>query len=213
MRLVTDIFNVGKEIYDDIKKFNIKLARVHTAAAKKTLTGFKADLRSATSAAGLGHRMENTWQGQVFPSSGVSADPAVLLFSKAPNIIAAFDQGVTIKSKNGFFLCIPTDYVGYTNGRRMNPRNFEEAGIPLRYVPPAGGRRYALLVVDNFRINSKGNARAASNTAISKGKTATVVMFILLRQVTLTKKMDVKSLSQKWMNEFLNLINESFSDV
>ena len=169
--------------------------------------GLKLELRGQITGSGLGDRLSKTWRGNVYPKGGKSLEAAGFVYNNAPHIVGAFATGATIKSKHSRYLAIPTQYVTRREGRKVSPADFEEAGIPLRYVPPQGGRRFGLLVVDNFRVTSKGRARVASNRAIQTGKgVTTVVMFFLIPQVTLKKRFDVDSVSQKWLDKLPRLV-------
>jgi hypothetical protein len=65
--------------------------------------------------------------------------------------------------------------------RRMTPRVFERStGLQLRYVPPTGGRRFALLVADVGSLNQFGKVR--KNGKPAKKPRVTVVAFLLLPQ-------------------------------
>lgn len=158
----------------------------------------KQRLRDQTTGAGLGPRVANAWRSKVYPSSGQSLDAAGLVFSKASKIIRAFNDGVTIRSSKGKFLAIPTDAAPKSvGGKRATPALVEQAlGIKLRFVPRRGGRP-ALLVADNARLTSKGRGRRASPTAIGKGRVATVVMFVLLPQVRLPKRLNVERVGEE----------------
>ena len=175
--------------------------------------GLKLELRGQITGAGLGDRLSKTWRGNVYPKGGRSINAAGLVYNNAPHIVGAFATGATIKSKNSRYLAIPTQYVTRREGRKVSPADFEEAGIPLRYVPPQGGRRFGLLVVDNFRVTGKGRARVASNRAIKTGSgVTTVVMFFLIPQVTLKKRFDVDSVSQKWLDKLPRLVLAGWPD-
>jgi hypothetical protein len=120
---------------------------------------------------------------------------------------------VTIRSKSGCFLAIPTQYVTRRQNKKITPADFAEAGIPLRYVPPQGNRRVGLLVADDFRITSKGKARVASDRAKKTGRgLTTVVMFILVPQATLKKRFDIDSVAKKWIDRLPSLVTASWPD-
>lgn len=73
-----------------------------------------------------------------------------------------------------------------TAGVRLSPKTFEyKTGVRLRYVPPMGGRRFGMLVVDSARLSPKGQVRG------SKRKTPryTYVAFILLPQTKLPQQL------------------------
>ena len=119
-----------------------------------------------------------------------------------------------IKSKSGFWLAIPTPSAPKrgVGGKRINPSNFPEHRFgPLRFVYRCG--RPSLLVVDEVRINKSGRVgRRAKGGAFTKtgrmkqGMT-TVVMFIMVPQVRLPKRLDVKKAAEKWEKRLPGLID------
>lgn len=152
-------------------------------------------LRRDTSAA-LGQRVANAWQDEFYPNAERGpAKAADLVYTKAPKIIDAFDVGATIKPKAGRYLAIPTDNVRRgRDGHKMNPASFAEAGIELRFVPPGRGRRYGMLVVDDFQITKAGNPRfrnISKRTGRRLGNDMTVVMFWLVPRTKLPKRLDL----------------------
>jgi hypothetical protein len=180
---------------------------------RQATDGLKLELRGQVTGAGLGTRLSNTWRGDVYPKGTQSVNAAGFVWSKAPQIIGAFDEGVTIRSKRGRFLAIPTQYVIRRRNKRVSPADFEEAGIPLRYIPPLGARRVGLLVVDNFRVTKKGRARVASPTALRTGRgLTTIVMFILVPQVSITKRFDIDTASRKWIDRLPQLVVAGWPD-
>jgi hypothetical protein len=185
-----------------------------TSGVRQATGGLKLELRSQVTNAGLGDRLSKTWRGEVYPKGQQSVNAAGYVWSKAPQIISAFAEGVTIRSKHGPFLAIPTQYVIRRQNKRLTPADFAEAGIPLRYVPPQGARHVGLLVVDNFRVTSKGKARVASPTALKTGRgLATIVMFILIPQASLKKRFDIDSAAGKWVDRVPGLVVANWQDV
>ena len=60
------------------------------------------------------------------------------VYTMAPQIIRAFDEGAVIRSKRGRFLAIPTENAPRkgTDGKRISPSTFPEHRFgPLRFVP------------------------------------------------------------------------------
>jgi hypothetical protein len=175
--------------------------------------GLKGELRGQIVTAGLGQRLAGSWQGKVYPRGGHSLNAAGYVYNKAPDIVRAFNDGVTIRSTHGRFLAIPTQYVIRQKNRRISPRDFEEAGIPLRFIPPQGARKVGLLVADNFRVTSKGRARVASPTALRTGRgLASIIMFVLVPQVSIRKRLDIDSVAQKWIDKLPQLVVEAWPD-
>lgn len=179
---------------------------------RQATDGLKQELRTQVTSAGLGNRLAQSWRGEIYPKGGMSVNAAGFVYTKAPEIIGAFATGVTIKNKRGRFLAIPTKYVIRREGRRVTPADFEEAGIPLRYIPPQGRRKIGLLVVDDFRITKKGKARTASARGIKMGRTATVVMFLLLPETHIKKRLDVDSVAKKWVDQLPELVVAAWPD-
>ncbi|MBX6330142.1 MAG: hypothetical protein IRY89_16425, partial [Pseudolabrys sp.] len=198
MRFTLQISDIAR----DLAGAEGDIARSVTRAMREATEGLKSDLRADVVGAGLGQRLANTWRGRTFPESGASIEAAAFVWSKAPNIVDAFDRGVTIRSSRGFWLAIPTPAAGKTGltatgaRKRITPGGFERrTGMKLRFVYRRG--RPSLLVVDNARLSKSGLARpnigrtrsGATFTRLS-GR-STVVVFILVPQVTLRKRLDV----------------------
>ncbi len=125
--------------------------RAVTAAMREAGTGLKLGWRGQIAGAGLGARLANSIRSEVFPKAGVSLNAAAVVWSKAPVIVGAHDAGPLIRSKNGFWLAIPTPAAGKAlGGRRITPAAWErKTGLRLRFVyrrgraEPAGGGRSA----------------------------------------------------------------------
>lgn len=195
----------------------VETARSVTAAMREITDGLKGDLRSDVVDAGLGQRMANTWRGRTYPEGAVSLEAASFVWSKAPNIVDAFDRGVTIRSQRGFWLAIPTAAAGIKGisatgaMKRITPGGWERrTGMRLRFVYRRNGP--SLLVADNARLTKRGLARA--NTGRTRSGAAytrlagrvTVVVFLLVPQVTLRKRFDIASAAQRWADRVPSVI-------
>ena len=104
-------------------------------------------------------------------------------------IVGAHDAGPLIRSKNGFWLAIPTPAAGKAlGGRRVTPPAWErKTGLRLRFVDRRTGP--SLLVADGTRISSRGLA-AASRSKTGRGQ-VTASIFLLVPQVRLLKRLDL----------------------
>jgi hypothetical protein len=170
------------------------IERAVTSGMRDATNGLKRDLREDIVAAGLGERLSRTWRGKTFPEVGESAEAAAYVWSRAPKIVDAFDRGVVIRSARGLFLAIPTAAAG-KSGRgaggsreKITPEGWQRrTGLKLRFVYRRG--RPSLLVADNARINKRGLGLANRR----KNGQASVIVFILVRQVALKKRLDVGS--------------------
>ncbi len=188
-----------------------RIERGVSDGVKEAGDGLKGALRKQVMTAGLGPKLAKTWRSRAYPNKGHNA--ASLVWSKAPQIVRTFDAGAVIKSKSGFWLAIPTLAAPKrgVGGKRISPSNFPEHRYgPLRFVYRRG--RPSLLVVDGVRINKSGRVgRRAKGGAFTKsgrmkqGMT-TVVMFIMVPQVRLRKRLDVKREAKRWERQLPRLI-------
>jgi hypothetical protein len=162
--------------------------RAVTGAMRTAGTSLKSAWRGQITSAGLGQRLANSIRLAAYPKSGESLNAAALVWSNAPLIVSAHDKGPLIRSKNGFWLAIPTEAAGKsTRGGRITPGEWERrTGLRLRFIYR---RRGPSLLVAEGRINTKGRA-VASKAKSGKGLT-TVPIFLLVLQVKLRKRLDL----------------------
>ncbi|TAN61762.1 MAG: hypothetical protein EPN20_11835 [Magnetospirillum sp.] len=180
-----------------------------TAGMRQAADGLKADLRRQVTEAGMGQRLANTWRAELYPKGRKSIKAAGFVFTRAPTIIRAFDQGGVIKSKHGFWLAIPTPAAGTgARGKRMTPGLWEQMhGQRLRFIYRRGAP--SLLVAEDMRARTgkRGGFAKGSASALRSGRgLATVVMFILVPQVSLKKRLDVDSAAERWASALPELI-------
>ena len=159
-----------------------------TTAMRVAGASLKSDWRAQITRARLGQRLANTIRSKTYPAAGESLEAAALIWSNAPQIIGAHDTGPLIRSKDGFWLAIPTPAAGKgTRGKALTPGEWERRrGLRLRFVYRRGGP--SLLVADG-RLNSRGLG-VASQSKTGRGK-ATVPIFLLVPQVKLAKRLDL----------------------
>ena len=163
--------------------------------------GLRDDWRGQVRASGLGTRLANSVRQTDFPRSGTSLRAASLVWTKAPDILHAFDGGVLIRGKDGLWLAIPLPTAGLTGlGRqRITPWRWEQrTGLRLRFVYRRNGP--SLLVVDDARVNSRGLAAVTGGRRRRDGiltGAQTVPVFLLLRQVKMPKKLDLDGLARE----------------
>ena len=190
------------------------IERAVATGTKDAGRGLKAELRRQVGSAGLGQRLANSWRDKHYPNEKL--DAASLVYTKAPQIIRAFDEGAVIRSRRGRFLAIPTDNAPRkgTDGRRISPSTFPEHRFgPLRFVPRRNGP--ALLVVGGLRASFsrktgelRGFRRATERTRQSGQGLSTVVMFLLVPQVKLRKRLDVARAAERWSVQLPALIEQ-----
>jgi len=174
----------------------------------------EADLRRQVTSAGMGQRLANTWRAELYPKGQKSIKAAGFVFTRAPTIIRAFDQGAVIKSMHGFWLAIPTPAAGTgARGKRMTPGLWEQMhGARLRFIYRRGAP--SLLVAENMRARTgkRGGFAHGNASALRTGRgLATVVMFILVPQVNLKKRLDVDAAAERWAEALPGLIVGNWS--
>jgi Family of unknown function (DUF6441) len=176
--------------------------------------GLKTELRRQVAGAGLGQRLANSWRDRHYLNQKL--DAASLVYTKAQQIIRAFDEGAVVRSKRGRFLAIATENAPRrgTDGRRISPGTFPEHRFgPLRFVPRSNGP--SLLIVDGLRASFsrqtgelRGFRRATERARRSGQGLTTVVMFLLVPQVKLRKRLDVARAAEHWSAQLPALIEQ-----
>ena len=196
---------IGASIDGDLNAIATEILQEAEAAVTRGVfaagRGLRDDWRGQVRASGLGSRLANTVRQADFPRSGISLRAASLVWTKAPDILHAFDGGVLIRGKNGLWLAIPLPAAGVTGlGRqRITPWRWEQrTGMRLRFVYRRNGP--SLLVADDARLNSRGLAAAKGGRRRRDGVLTgaqTVPVFLLLRQVKMPKKLDLDRLARE----------------
>ena len=175
-----------------------------TGGVREVADWVKAEWRGQVTGAGLGQRLANTIRQTNYPARGESLGAASLVYARpnrkrrsasAADVIDAFDRGALIRSRDGFYLAIPTAAAGMKGmGReRITPGGWEKRnGMRLRFVYRRG--RHALLVADDARIGRDGLARQKRGRRRKDGiltGAGTVPIFVLIPQVRLKKRLDL----------------------
>ena len=159
-----------------------------SAAMREAGSDLKSAWRGQITQAGLGRRLSNSIRSQTYPKAGVSLKAAALVWSKAPVIVGAHDTGPLIRSKDGFWLAIPTPAAGKgARGKALTPGEWERRrGLRLRFIYR---RRGPSLLVADGRLNNRGLG-VASRSKTGRGR-STVPIFLLVPQVKLRKRLDL----------------------
>lgn len=178
-----------------------------TAAMREAGTGLKTAWRGQIAQAGLGRRLANSIRSQTYPRAGESLNAAALVWSKAPVIVGAHDTGPMIRSKDGFWLAIPTEAAGRgLRGGRITPGEWERRrGLRLRFVYR---RRGPSLLAADGRLNTKGQA-VMSRSKTGRGK-VTSPIFLLVPQVKLPKRLDLDRDAERALDSVPGLIVASW---
>jgi hypothetical protein len=133
-----------------------------------------------------GQRLANTWRLSMYPGFfQPSLGSTAVIFSKAPNIIRAFDAGEVIGPKNARYLAIPLPAAGPASigGTRITPRSYaQRTGLRLAFVERPG--KSALLVANPPRGGTGARARP-------------VAVFVLVPQITPRKRLDLDGVARQ----------------
>lgn len=169
------------------------------SAVKETTASAKAGIRAATVAAGLGRRLGNTWRHKDYPQNA-----AGFVYTTAGYILEGFLESITIKGKDGGkYIAIPTEYAPKKKGQKPTPGNYPGE---LQFVPAKGGRAAMLVDVRRVVQSEKGIKSFAARKLKSGNYGAgamTVPIFILVKQVRTRKRIDLKSLTNKYQRELI----------
>jgi hypothetical protein len=177
-----------------------------TMAMREAGKALQSNWRVQITRAQLGPRLAKTIRTKTYPTTGESLEAAALVWTNAPQIIGAHDSGPLIRSKDGFWLAIPTPAAGKgARGKAFTPGEWERRrGVRLRFVYRRIGP--SLLVADG-RLNSRGLG-VASRSKTGRGR-STVPIFLLVPQVHLQKRLDLARDAIRAQSEVPKLIVKS----
>jgi hypothetical protein len=194
---------IGSYLTAEMKRGNAASLAAMNWAARETKSRWKTQIKGS----GLGSRLSNTvksnaYQNPAKPSVGAWA----LVWSKAPKITAAHEEGALIRSQSGTWLAIPTAAAGKgARGRKMTVRDWEKrTGRQLRFVYRKG--RTALLIDEGRAApgNVMVSRRARGGNRLGAPRTfrnRSIVIFTLVPQVKLKKKLDLIGASERVASE------------
>jgi hypothetical protein len=174
------------------------IAQALTQATADVTQDGKLQWRGQIVNAGLGVRLANTVQAKTFPAGVASLDPAGWIWTKAPNIIDAFDRGPTILPTDGrYYLAIPTSNVPRRGGKRMSPLDVEVAyNQDLIIKPGRSGNLFAFVDAAFGRFSrAQGRAYGRQRAPRRPGKPQLVLMFTLVRMTRLRKRISVDAVA------------------
>ncbi len=167
--------------------------RAVSTAVRNAGVSLKAAWRGQIIGAGLGARLANAVRSDSYPKGQPSLNAAAMVWSKAPKITAAHEQGALIRATDGLWLAIPTPAAGRgARGKKITPIEWEQrTGRALRFV--YWGGRIAKLVDDGTvghrRLGDDlnwTNKRAGKRT-----RRQSKLIFVLVPQTRLKKKLNL----------------------
>jgi hypothetical protein len=158
----------------------------------------KLEIRQDTRRA-LGDRAANTWRDDLYPKGRAQSwRPAVVVWSKWPTVINVFTEGATIRAKNVAMLAIPTDAVPYKDRRRMTPEEVEARFDQDLIVRPGKNGNLLAFIDKGLRGRLKRwRKKGAAGDAPTARRDRLVLMFILVRQVTLRPRVNYPAIADR----------------
>jgi len=200
-----DTAAVLKRAFDDTEK-------AVSEAMDEVQAGLKDELRGQVVAAGMGQRLANTWRGRRYPEGRPSMNSAAYVWTRAPDIVNAFERGVPIVARNKRYLAVPTRDAGVSHttvkNKRLTPAIWEtETGVKLRFVPRGG---HALLVTDASYVRQPSRWRRRKSFRPIRmpltGGRRYLVIFVLVPIVDPRKRFDVEGAGERWADRVGGLI-------
>lgn len=189
---------------DYAQQTHLRIAAGARIAVEKQSARAKLALRQDTRPA-LGERVANAWRADIFPKSASSHThaPAVQVYTKAPKIVAAFSESTIIRANNAAYMAIPTENTPRRGRRKATPHEVQ-AIFDQDLIFIHGRGQQILAFIDKTkrgrlkRARAKGRSVAGVATRFDK----LVLMFVLVRQVGLQKKLNTTAifadLSASW---------------
>lgn len=193
---------IGCTIDGDLEEIMAEEIRAGQAAVSGAMRSagiaLKTAWRQQVLAAGLGTRLANAARSETYPKDKDSLNAATLVWTKAPKIYGVMNRGAVIHARSGIWLAIPMPTAGRdASGVRLTPAEWERRnGRRLQFIPVKGGR--SALLVDKgarhlggamTRKGARGGSHARSKASAAEDRS--VVMFTLVREVTLRKKLNL----------------------
>lgn len=179
---------IDGDLDEGMRKEILAGERAVTDTMRTSGTMLRDSWRGQITSSGLGDRLARTIRSRTFPQSGASIEAATLVWTKAPEIVSAHDEGVEIRAKDGFWLSIPLPAAGKgRKGGRITPGEWERrTGMRLTFIYRRG--KPSLLVAEG-RVSKAGRA-VQSRSKTGKGLTS-VPVFLLVPKVKLKKVLDL----------------------
>jgi hypothetical protein len=220
-------FALRGDLHGLAQDVHLRIARGARTAAEKQSARSKVALRGDVRAAGLGDRFANVWRISIYPESASKRthEPAVVAavpdkakttredsfgntstIASAADIVRAHTEGPIIQSRNGLYLALPTSNTPRKGRRFMTPVEVE-AQFNQDLIFFAGKGRQMLAFVDVVAAKSGRGFRKATRRRTRDGREKhLVLMFVMVRQVTLRKKLNwpaiFRDLERGWAELF-----------
>jgi hypothetical protein len=155
---------VARSLRTDMQAELREVERAVATGTRETGRGLRTELRRQVTGSGLGQRLANSWRDKHYPNQQI--DAASLIYTKAPQIIRAFDEGAMIRSKRGRFLAIlPRTRRGrepMAGGSARAPSPSTASGRSGSCLDPADRRSWSSMACEPRSVARAGSYEASS---------------------------------------------------
>lgn len=192
------------EMAHQVALAEVAVTRGIAATSNKIKGAWRDEVRRA-----LGPKLANAIRSRVYPDREPSMDAAGLVYARpgkgrkggAAEILSSHENGAVIRSADGFWLAIPTEEAGRARrGKRLTPGEWEQrTGMRLQFVYRSGGPSF-LVATGRLYKDRLGKGRMLKSGLYGKGS-VTSVIFLLVPQVRLRKRLNLMSKADRLANE------------
>lgn len=185
-----------------IKEEKTKLEKAITVSIKKAGTYLRNELRRQVRSARLGKGLEKAWQVNVYPNRGRSMSASALVFSKSVRLHNVFEDGATIKANNASWLVIPLEFA-ISKGWDKN----------MSKSKGSQPRKWSAIDAAESYFGNLSFVPYSSSRALLCGKQGkqNVAVFLLVKSVTIKKKLDIDPVAEKWNDKIPDYIISELS--
>lgn len=207
----------GVGLAELVKRYRTDAAAAVKAGVAGAQAGMVLAMRQEIGAAfPASRRLPTAITGDVFPKADVSLSAAAWVRPRTRKVgaqLATFVEGAAIAPRvAGTVLAVPTAAVPRVSGRKMTPDEVQRRyGRRLDLVPPkpgGGSRSWGALVMRSFVRVGKARRRVRAATARdkAKGRSESVVMFILIPLAQMPKRLSPERIAAEWAGRVPELI-------
>lgn len=195
---------------------HLRIAKGARTAAERQAARAKLLLRLDVEQGGLGEKVANAWRADVYPKSASAHThaPAVQVYSKAPNIVTAFGQDTLVQHHDGLYLALPTKDTPNVGRRHATPVEVEAIfNQDLIFLPGRGQQKLAFIDAVKSKSGKKWRRATSARTGKQNRKAELVLMFVMVRQVHLRKRLDWQDIFAQLGDEWPDLFAREVSNA
>lgn len=195
----------------EVKRQNAFKA-VHKAVIRSA-NELKLEMVSQTQRARLGYGLAKSWRVKFYNKSDDEKFTKALVYTKAPKIMAGFEDPEIRRPKNGKWIAIPTENVPKAPGKkRYTPENWPKLFPELYFAKDTKDKAY--LVGQTIHKTTKSGKKTIRRTnSRNESQAETAVYFFLVKQTRQTKKINFDTASKKASDKLKRYISEELNKL